>query len=837
MSTDIRRITEQVLEQLRDSMQADILTCHYGNPYSGYWWPLYRSGDVKYPYQLRGFLTHRAQRDRMASLKEYEDGEGIAYFSTLPEELSRDTFGGETFVRREGIAASIRLRVEQPLVGQAVVFLNYRKRTSLPSTDDAKARIKTLLPVVRESVLSLAAEPRLDARDAWRLRSLLLGFGSEAAECVGNRGLEGSQRLFKHIVEQARELIRPLQGDNVLCSLSEVRPDNSIRMLATSVSDGRAISELGGGVVEYVGQTGQTFVIDNTEEYRTVVTADDRSRPRYVEYHPHTRAELACPLVIQDRVIGVLNLEANQPGSYADTHVGMLSNFAFAAAFAVRQATLWRDLDVVQSAQQRSLAADARLEDIVLETQRVATELGYDRAVVWHDSTQLWYGGGWRESPRTPGFTRWVMESGALLALADVRIEEVKGATFQAYEGQLDGRGLFEAWSKLDVPPVATISPDLERLVRESGAGVVTAVAFPIVETRGRSGGASEERRVSAVLWVVGGRNFQSLLHDECWCLSLLCRNTALALEAHQDRRRVRDLSELAEGRFLDYHFGQEAAQALRRSAHPNEAAQLSARPSKDIVVVNIDIRGSTRLSEALASRGQREAYVRLVGEYHDRSRGIVLRTGGVIDKTMGDGIQALFNVYGNVLDVGELSRPMGRAAAQAAALECVARMFGMFEELVVRESRDWNVALPKTLALGAGLSIGDGWVGSFERGVFLGLDYSVLSEAANKAGKWVSAARASELAELLEAWLPTARRAGDDEVFGIAQGRRVSMDGSDVRRLIERLREPRCAVAIADLEFERTVERCPLAGYVLSPDGVERWLVLLLDDLPKPAV
>jgi sigma-B regulation protein RsbU (phosphoserine phosphatase) len=82
----------------------------------------------------------------------------------------------------------------------------------------------------------------------------------------------------------------------------------------------RARIKVGVGVTGLAAQQGQTILIDD-------VTQD----PRYVAALPNVRSELAVPLIYKNRVIGVIDLEARDPGYFNEEHSRLLSLIAASA--------------------------------------------------------------------------------------------------------------------------------------------------------------------------------------------------------------------------------------------------------------------------------------------------------------------------------------------------------------------------------------------------------------------------------------------------------------------------------------------------------------------------
>ena len=52
---------------------------------------------------------------------------------------------------------------------------------------------------------------------------------------------------------------------------------------------------------------------------------DTLADPRYIASHPGIRSEVAVPLIVQDRVIGVMDLESERIGYFRDEHLHLLT--------------------------------------------------------------------------------------------------------------------------------------------------------------------------------------------------------------------------------------------------------------------------------------------------------------------------------------------------------------------------------------------------------------------------------------------------------------------------------------------------------------------------------
>jgi len=90
---------------------------------------------------------------------------------------------------------------------------------------------------------------------------------------------------------------------------------------------------VGVGLVGWVAKTGEA-----------VIVPDVRRDARYVAARPSTRSELAAPLRVAGRTIGVFNLESDKEDVFHEGHLDLLTAFAAHAAVAVERARLTRAL-------------------------------------------------------------------------------------------------------------------------------------------------------------------------------------------------------------------------------------------------------------------------------------------------------------------------------------------------------------------------------------------------------------------------------------------------------------------------------------------------------------
>jgi phosphoserine phosphatase RsbU/P len=88
--------------------------------------------------------------------------------------------------------------------------------------------------------------------------------------------------------------------------------------------------KVGEGVTGQAAQMRHAILVDD-------VTAD----PRYIAAVPSVRSELAVPLITKNRVIGVIDLEAREPGYFTEEHSRLLTLIASRMAAGIENAQLY----------------------------------------------------------------------------------------------------------------------------------------------------------------------------------------------------------------------------------------------------------------------------------------------------------------------------------------------------------------------------------------------------------------------------------------------------------------------------------------------------------------
>ncbi|MGA2146730.1 MAG: GAF domain-containing SpoIIE family protein phosphatase [Bryobacteraceae bacterium] len=102
-------------------------------------------------------------------------------------------------------------------------------------------------------------------------------------------------------------------------------------------------------------------------ESRHVVRVDDTDKdPRYISSHPDIRSEVAVPLEVQDRVVGVMDLESERVGYFTEDRVRALALLGPQVAASLENARLYQQLATRERAMEDDLKAARELQLVLL---------------------------------------------------------------------------------------------------------------------------------------------------------------------------------------------------------------------------------------------------------------------------------------------------------------------------------------------------------------------------------------------------------------------------------------------------------------------------------------
>ncbi len=218
---------------------------------------------------------------------------------------------------------------------------------------------------------------------------VLIGLSNQLAVAIDNANLY--RQLKKQVLEKdllyeiGKELSGPLSLDEVLrkileslkqviyydaCGIFVIEPDNSDVDSIYSIGYG-AIPEkelhlkMGQGLVGFVAHSGKAIIVPDVSKDK-----------RYINSRSETNSEIVLPILLEDRVVGVLNLESNEKNAYTQDDVNLLSAFASHAGISIDRARLHQQvLNSRQIEQQLKIAR--QIQASFLPKTKVSID-GYD---------------------------------------------------------------------------------------------------------------------------------------------------------------------------------------------------------------------------------------------------------------------------------------------------------------------------------------------------------------------------------------------------------------------------------------------------------------------------
>jgi phosphoserine phosphatase RsbU/P len=100
-----------------------------------------------------------------------------------------------------------------------------------------------------------------------------------------------------------------------------------------------------------------------------VLARDAMADPRYIESHAGIRSEVAVPLIVKDRVIGVMDLESDRVNYFTEEHVRTLSQIAPQIAISIENARLYEEIAQREKKMDEDLQAARQLQSVILPSQ------------------------------------------------------------------------------------------------------------------------------------------------------------------------------------------------------------------------------------------------------------------------------------------------------------------------------------------------------------------------------------------------------------------------------------------------------------------------------------
>jgi GAF domain-containing protein len=335
----------QIADEVRRDLGASSCTFYVRDPYWEDELRLVACPGVTHPETMFGFLSPETSRRIVM-------GEGCTSFSedaqwepsrrnssfmvpqTIPDS-KRHLFGD--FISREGVVSSARLSYRDRGVLEAVLFVNYT--TSTTFDEPLRARIQELLRRLAAHLPGISEDLQLgDAPTLRQMISILKPAQQLAA--IGLNEETSLESYFKSILDAAMDAtgLTPETGVGTIHLYQE---DAQLLFLAAYRGNAKWIERSqfqqvsrGVGVISWVALGRRPIIIRNLES--------SWFGEIHVSLKEGIKSELAVPMLAGEHLLGVLNLESVENGTFAYHHARTVAYAANNAAVAAR---LFREVD------------------------------------------------------------------------------------------------------------------------------------------------------------------------------------------------------------------------------------------------------------------------------------------------------------------------------------------------------------------------------------------------------------------------------------------------------------------------------------------------------------
>ena len=244
---------------------------------------------------------------------------------------------------------SVRSELAAPLLfkGKCIGVLDIQSRQL-----DAFTREEQTLLSLLASRLAMAVEnARLFERTRRQADTLLL-----LHEVVR----QASELLdLDEVLQRAAELIKRVIDYQIL-SILLYDPEQQVFRHTLSLKFGKNVQE------HFLVRMGQGVIGLAAERRHPVLVPDVNEDPNYIRVNPEVRSELAIPLVVKNRVTGVINLESPQVGYFTGDHAQALSILAAHLAVAIENSRLYERVSRQEARMERELQAARVIQSALL---------------------------------------------------------------------------------------------------------------------------------------------------------------------------------------------------------------------------------------------------------------------------------------------------------------------------------------------------------------------------------------------------------------------------------------------------------------------------------------
>jgi sigma-B regulation protein RsbU (phosphoserine phosphatase) len=345
------------------------------------------------------------------------------------------------------IAKTLRVKVGEGLVGAAVadgqpLLVNdvHSEPRYVEAVPGSKAEL--VVPLRRKGRVIGALNLLSDQPGQFTLvdEAVLRQFGANVAVAIENARLIEQERKYASTLETLAEVSREfgsiLNLDELLTRLASVtrrvidyrtfgilllNEDTKELEMKTAVRYGDqnvpTRVKVGDGLVGYAAL-----------HKEPVLVADVSKDPRYIPVVEDIRSELVVPLMVQDRCIGVFDLESPELDAFKKSDIEIMTLFASQAAVAIENARLYETIRSNEDRLEKEVRFAQRVQTALLPTELPKRFKGVDVAARFEPAYEL---GGDLYDFLTPE------PHSLVIAVGDVSGKGVPAALYSAFAGEL----------------------------------------------------------------------------------------------------------------------------------------------------------------------------------------------------------------------------------------------------------------------------------------------------------------------------------------------------------------------------------------------------------------
>jgi sigma-B regulation protein RsbU (phosphoserine phosphatase) len=269
--------------------------------------------------------------------------------------------------------------------------------------------------------------------------SIVRQFGAHVAVALVNARLYERSRLdaeaFETLAEISTDVASILDLDEVLTRIAQLTKrlieyrtfglfllnDNAELEIKVAVKYGETVDipriALGEGLVGYAAL-----------HREPVLVTDVSQDPRYIKLVEDVRSELAIPLMLKDRCIGVIDLESPEPDAFSKREVEILTLLAGQAAVAIENANLYEELRANQERLEKEVRFAQRVQMALLPAGPPKRLKGVEVAAAFDPAREL--GGDFHDYLSPESHT-------LVVTVGDVSGKGVPAALYSAFAAEL----------------------------------------------------------------------------------------------------------------------------------------------------------------------------------------------------------------------------------------------------------------------------------------------------------------------------------------------------------------------------------------------------------------